>query len=181
MNQTIRVSLLLAAVLCCASAPPTYAARSEATTLARGGVMRCGGNHHLRLGGTEAHITHYPIRNFDSATGIALDRLRIFDATGTVIFDSALSGITPSDGALGPGNVLEPNQTVAFQTEDLLPAFLDSAHRPIQLEVQWSAPAKVLTLDAITVRLSRARNPTTGQMLEERGRHAVDCRSIMLR
>ena len=173
----VMVSLAL-----CAAVAPSQAAKSETGATAREGVIRCGGNHFLRLGGTEAHFTSYPLRNFDSANGITINRMRVFDAPGNVLFDSANSGLpTSEDGIIGPGNnVIGPNQSVLFDSHDLVP-YLPVANRPIQLEIVWSAPVRVLTLDAVTVRIVRARNTAGGGLGEERSRHAIDCRSIVLR
>jgi hypothetical protein len=59
--------------------------------------------------------------------------------------------------------------------------FLAATNRPIQLELAWSSTKAALSLDAITVRISRERDPGTGAVLAERGRHAVECRSIFLK
>ena len=174
--------VLIAAALG-ALAASSEAARSEAGATARQGVVRCGGNHHLRLSGTEVHFTHYALRNFDASTAIVIDRIRVFDGPGSVVFDSAIGGLPVSEnGLLGPGNnVLAPNQSAVIDSHEMVPAYLPDVRRPLQLEVEWSAPTRALSLDAITVRISHGRNATTGQMLEERGRHAVECRSISLK
>ncbi|HEX2829446.1 MAG TPA: hypothetical protein VHP37_24075 [Burkholderiales bacterium] len=175
-------SVLLAAVLS-SFACAAYADRSEGAATARQGTMRCGGNHFLRLAGSEIQFTSWVFRNFDSTQSITLDRLRVFDANGATLFDSASSTLPPSEeGNIGPGNnVLAPNMTVQFNSEDVLPAFLTQQTRPVQLELQWSSAQKVLTLDGITVRVSRQRDPSTGAQLAERGRHAIDCRTIATR
>ena len=175
-------SVLLAAALS-SFAYTAYADKSEGATTARQGVMRCGGSHFLRLGGTEIQFTSWVFRNFDSSVPITLDRLRVFDANGATLFDSASSTLPPSDeGNIGPGNnVLGPNMTVQFSSDSVLPAFLPEQLRPVQLELQYSSAQKALTLDGITVRISRERNPSGGQQLEERGRHALDCRTIATR
>lgn len=174
---------LVVSLALCAAIAPSQAAKSEAGATAREGVIRCGGNHFLRLSGTEAHFTSYPVRNFDSAHGITINRMRVFDAPGNVLFDSALSTLPLSeDGIIGPhNNLLGPNQSVLFDSHDLLPTYLPVTNRPIQLEIEWSAPVRVITLDAVTVRISRARNTSTGGIGEERARHAIDCRSIVLK
>src|SRR5205823_10878638 len=67
-------------------------------------------------------------------------------------------------------NTLNPNQTAQFNTNDILP-FLAQTDRPIQLEIEWSAPRRALGLDVITIRVARQRDPATGAILAERGRH----------
>jgi hypothetical protein len=172
----VLVGLALAAACFAAQA-----ARSEGEASARSGVLRCGGNHHLRMGGSEVHFSNITLRNFDSAQAIAIDRLRVYDAATNVIFDSAASGLPPpTDGAIA-GNVLAPNGSVVYSTLDLLPGFLPSERRPIQVQVDWSASRRALTLDASNVRLTRARDPATGMVLEERSRNSGECRTIAMR
>jgi len=160
----------------------SHAANIDDDTKARQGVIRCGGNNFLRLGGTEIQFTAYVIRNLSSTTPITVERLTFFDATGAVLFDSDTSGFPTFDSALlGPSdNVLDPNQTAQLNSYDVLP-FLPENQRPIQLEIVWSAPERVLTLEAIGVRVSRQRDPTTGAQLAERGRDGNKCRSVDLR
>ncbi len=177
----IKLYVLLVAMFPMIFAQQAQAARGEGSTTAKQGVVRCGGNHFLRLGGSESHTATYVIRNFDAINPIVINRLRFFDATGAILFDSTSGGLPPSDnGILGPtNNTLTANQSVFYQTEDILP-FLAPANRPIQLEIEWSSAQKALTLDAITVRIVRQRDPVTGAMQAERSRHAVECRSILL-
>jgi hypothetical protein len=174
--------LVLGTLLSLTVAGVAHADRGEGSTTARQGVVRCGGSHFLRLSGTEAHVTIYAIRNFDAANPIVIDRLRFFDATGAVLLDTAGGGLPPTDnGILGPANnTLNPNQSVTYHTQDLLP-FLAVTNRPIQLEIEWSAPRRALSLDAITVRIIRQRDAATGAQQAERSRSAVECRSIVLR
>jgi len=160
----------------------SHAANIDDDTKARQGVIRCGGNNFLRLGGTEIQFTAYVIRNLSSTTPITVERLTFFDATGAVLFDSDTSGFPTFDSALlGPSdNVLDPNQTAQLNSYDVLP-FLPENQRPIQLEIVWSAPERVLTLEAIGVRVSRQRDPTTGAQLAERGRDGNKCPSVDVR
>jgi hypothetical protein len=158
------------------------AADIDDDTKARQGVVRCGGNNFLRLNGTEIQFTAYVFRNMSSTTPITVERLTFFDAAGSVLFDSDTSGFpTFDDAILGPSdNVLEPNQTAQLNSFDVLP-FLPQNLRPIQLEIVWSAPERVLTLEAIGVRISRQRDPVTGAQLAERGRDGNRCRTVDLR
>ena len=180
LNKGIRV--LLAATLALGFAEAAQASRSEGAATGRNGVIRCGGNNFLRLGGTEVHTASYVLRNFDATTPIVIERIRVWNANGAVLFDSANSGLPAfENGVLGPGsNALQPNQTAQLNTEDVV-AFQAQSERPLQMEVQWSAAKAALSLDAVTVRTSRRRDPATGQVFEERGRHAIDCRSIFLK
>lgn len=174
--------VLLAATLGALSLP-IHAAQSEAGTTARQGVVRCGGNHLLRMSGSEVGFTAYAVRNFDSLGSITIDRMRMFNGQGIPLFDSLSGGLPPSENDLigGGQNVLGPNQSTVFYSFDMVPGFLPEGARPLQLEIQWSSPRSVVSLDAITVRITSARSTTTGAILEERGRHAIDCRSILLK
>jgi hypothetical protein len=175
--------VLLTTILSLTFAGAAYAAKGEGEIKARQGVVRCGGNNFLRLNGTEIQFTSYVIRNFDSEIPITIDRMRFFNANGLVIFDTGPGGLLPpsENGVLGPAdNTLEPNQTVQFNSDEILD-FLAQTNRPIQLEIEWSAAQRALSLDAVTVRISRQRDPVTGNIQAERGRHATECRSISLR
>jgi len=165
-----------------ASAGPLSARDIDDDTKARQGTVRCGGSNFLRLNGTEVQFTSYNFRNMSSTTPITIERLRFFDATGSALFDSNASGFPLFDnGILGPSdNVLDPNQTAQLDTLGLLP-FLPDTQRPIQLEINWSAPERVLTLDVALVRVGRQRDPVTGQQGPERSRHVRECRTIRLR
>jgi len=76
--------------------------------------------------------------------------------------------------------VLEPNQTAQLNSFDVLP-FLPENLRPIQLEIVWSAPERVVTLEVSGLRVSRQRDPATGVQQAERGRDGNSCRTIDLR
>src|SRR5206468_4498997 len=79
--------------------------RGKGETTARQGVVKCGGNNFLRLGGTEIQFASYTLRNFDATQPIVVDRMRFFDANGNVLFDTA-GGALPlaENGVLGPAN-----------------------------------------------------------------------------
>src|SRR6266550_3888101 len=155
-------SVLVITIFWAGFAGAALADRGEGETTARQGTVRCGGNNFLRLGGTEIQFASYILRNFDATQPIVVDRMRFFDANG--------------NGVLGPANnTLNPNQTAQFNTNDILP-FLAQTDRPIQLEIEWSAPRRALGLDVITIRVARQRDPATGAILAERGRHATECR-----
>ena len=160
----------------------SHAANLDGDAMARQGVLRCGGNNFLRLGGAEIQWTAYVIRNVSSATPITVERLTFFDATGSVLFDSSVAGFPAfAGGVLGPAdNVLDPNQSAQLFSYEILP-FLPEPQRPIQLEIVWSAPERVLTLQATTVRISRQRDPATGAELAERGRDGSSCRTVDVR
>lgn len=159
----------------------SHAANIDEDTKARQGVVRCGGNNLLRLSGAEVHFSSYTLRNLNSTTPITVERLTFFDATGNVLFDSGVSGIPAfANGVLGAGDaVLDPNQAAQLDTVNLLP-FLAMSQRPIQLEVTWSAPERVFTLQVSEVRIVRERDVSTGAQLAERSRSVSGCRTISL-
>jgi hypothetical protein len=174
-----KTALILSGLaLSLASFGEPQAADIDGDLKARGGTVRCGGSNHLRQSGTELHFSSYNLRNFGAAP-VTVERLTFFDANGMVLFDSNASGFPPfSNGVLGPAdNVLEPNQTAQVDSIDVLP-FLPENQRPIQLEIVWSAPARVLMLDVVGVRLVRQRDPVTGAQGQERSRDAGSCRTI---
>ena len=174
-----KTALILAGLaLSLVSSGGPQAAEIDGDLKARAGTVRCGGSNHLRQGGTELHFTSYNLRNFGTAP-ITVERLTFFDANGMVLFDSNVSGFPPfSNGVLGPSdNVLDPNQTAQLDSNDVLP-FLPESQRPLQLEVVWSAPTRVLTLGVVGVRLVRQRDPVSGAQLQERSRDAGPCRTV---
>jgi len=162
-----------------ASFVPLQAAEIDGDAKARNGTVRCAGSNSLRLAGTEIQYASYNLRNLNSATPITIERMTVFAATGQVLFDSDASGLPQfPNGVLGPSdNVLDPNQTANIDTTNFLP-FLPDNLRPIQVEFVWSAAERALLLDVSFIRVSRQRDPQTGQELQERSRSNGACRTI---
>ena len=174
--------VLLATIFSVTFVGPTRADTAEGAATARQGVVMCGGSNHLRLSGTEEHATRYVLRNFDSTNPIIIERMRFFDASGAILFDSDVLGLLPEsfNRILGPANkTLGPDQSAHFQSENILP-FLLPDKRPIQLEIEWSSGRAALTLDVSFTRVTRRRD-LAGNVFEERGRSDRDCRSIFLK
>jgi len=157
----------------------TRAAEIDGEAKARKGTVRCAGSNSLRLAGTEIQYASYNLRNLNSATPITIERMTVFAATGQVLFDSDASGLPQfPNGVLGPSdNVLDANQTANIDTTNFLP-FLPDNLRPIQVEFVWSAAERALLLDVSFIRVSRQRDPQTGQELQERSRSNGACRTI---
>jgi hypothetical protein len=156
------------------------AADGERTKEKKGGVLRCGGTSSLRLGGTEAQFTAWDLRNLSSTTPITIERVTFFAATGTVLFDSTVSGLPPFNagvpvGAAYNNNILGPNQTTGLTSFDVVGFVLDPTLLPLQVEFVWSATAQVPPLDVRTIRLSRERNPSTGALGADRARGDFNC------
>ena len=179
----VKTYVPLVAILSLLLSGTVMAGPSDGEAVARQGVVRCGGNHFLRLSGTEAHTTFYVLRNYNSTRSITIDRMIAFEADGSVLFDSDVSGLpATTNDILGPAdNLLQPNQTAQFDSGNIVPSFLAQTDRPIQLEIQWSATGKVLILDVSLVRLGRQRDPSTGSIGVERSRFLRECTSISLR
>ena len=178
--------VVLAGLLSLGMAGACYADSSGSGALTRGGVLRCGGTNSLRLSGTEIQFTAWDLRNLSSASSVTVERVKVFDAYGNVLFDSSSSGLPPflAGVYLGPAtnmapanNVLGPNQTTGLSSYDVV-GFLTPAQRPIQVEFAWSAPIAVPPLDVRAIRLSRERNPATGEQLADRARSDFSCVSI---
>jgi hypothetical protein len=129
------------------------------------GTLACGGNHFTRDGGAELHTTSYSLRNYASEGTITIESVTIYDAIGTVIYDSESSGFP------GPRTELGPHQSVLFNTGTILAYDLSSDLRPIQTIFRWSASEKApdLELRASVTRLARA---ATGP---ERARSDASC------
>lgn len=182
MPMRNKATEILVGLLLSLAAGVSNAGDADLDTKSRQGTVSCGGSNFLRLAGTEIQFTSYNLRNLSSTTPITIERLVFFDATGSVLFDSAVSGLPLFDnGILGPSdNVLEPNQTAHLDTIGVVP-FLPDTLRPIQLQISWTAPERVLTLDVAAVRIGRERDPITFQQGPERSRHLGHCRTISLR
>lgn len=129
------------------------------------GTLACGGNHFTRDGGTELHTTSYSLRNYASKGTITIESVTIYDASGTVIYDSESSGFP------GPRTELGPHQSVLFNTMSILAFDLPSDLRPIQAIFQWSASERAPDLELIgsTTRLARTDSG------EERSRSEGQC------
>ena len=165
---------LLVLALLVFAVPRSHAGHADGATKARAGTVMCGGNNRLRLSGAEAHRAVYTLRDYDPDQPITVDRIRFYNAVGTVLFDSDVTGFPAfANGLLGPGNqTLQPNQSSQLTSDSLLPN-LGMAVRPIQLRIDWSAPARALLMETVLVRQVR-----DGVTTAEVSRHAYECRTI---
>jgi hypothetical protein len=177
-----KASVLFAGIaLALGMAGVSFAVSAADSERAKGGVLRCGGTSSLRLGGTEAQFTAWDLRNLSSTTPITIERVTFFAATGTVLFDSSLSGLPPFNagvpvGAAYNNNILGPNQTTGLTSLDVVAlSNLPPTLLPLQVEFVWSATARVPPLDVRTIRLSRERNPTTFALGADRARGDFNC------
>jgi len=147
---------------------------------AREGQVSCGGNNFLRLGGTEHQTTLWVLHNFDPTEPIIINEWKVFNATGAIIYDSAVSGLPASNNGLigSANNTLNPHQTASFDSDVFLD-FLDQNVRPIQLVVAWSSARRAFPLNVGGAIRARERNPATGAIGAERMRSGIACESIL--
>jgi len=105
----------------------------------------------------------------------------VYNATGTILFDSDVSGIPASyNGVITPAdNALDPRQTADLRIQDLIPTQGRNS-RPFQVVVDWTADEPVLTLDAVHVRTNTDIDPATGAIGKQHGRHSTACRTTKL-
>ncbi len=148
---------------------------------ARQGFVRCEGNNFLSLSNTQEQTTNLGLRNFDGMRPITITGLRIYNALGALIYDSAVSGLPAfNNGILGPGNnTLSPYQSSILSFDAFLP-YLAQSDRPIQIFVTWSSPVPVLPLGVNSTIVVRERNPVSGNVMPERSRHSNPCEAILV-
>ena len=165
-NRLARV-LGLVGVLCCGLA---QAAQIENAIKLRAGTFACGGNHFLRVGGTEQHRSVYVISNPNPEITVALDRVRVFDANGKVLFDF------PNDAL--PASVkleLGPYETTQINSFDILIEELTSQDRPMQTHIEWSNLENRRGVAPSVGLVRTVRNVSDGA---ERSRTSAECRLI---
>lgn len=174
MKASVTATLLGAGLLL-----TTVAAHAGSEAQAQHGTIRCGGNHFVRLAGTELHFVNYVMRNRSDSAPITVDRILFFDATGQMFYDTSISGFPQfSNGVLGPHNrVLAPNQTGQLDVTSFLP-YLTETQRPMQAEIHWSAPKKVLPLSVDLIRLVQQIDPATRARGAEKTRDSQDCDEV---
>lgn len=179
--QHLLSALLLAPLL---ATNPAHAGATEPNKTALGGTVGCAGNHFNRLNGAEAHRSVYLLRNYSESTGINIDRIRVFNASGVNLYDSTADGFpTFINGVLGPSDrVLEPHQTAQLGLADILGNTLPGNERPVQAIFDWSATTgKVLLPHIGHVLLIRDRDIATGALGGELARQSGGCRAIFIR
>lgn len=174
-------SLLMGSLLAGMAATSVQASDAERGRKGIEGSVTCGGAYYIRNGGTEIQRSTYVLRNVSDNGIIYLDRVRVFSATGAILFDSDVSGIPASyNGVITPAdNSLDPRQTANLRIADLIPT-QGRNNRPLQMVVDWNADEPTLTLDAVNVRTNTDIDPVTGKIGKQRGRHATACRTTKL-
>jgi len=158
------------------------AAASDRGKKAIEGSVSCGGAYYVRNGGTEIQRSTYVLRNVSDAGTIYLDRVRVYSANGTILFDSDVSGIPASyNGVISAvDNGLDARQTANVRIADLIPQ-QGRSNRPIQTVFDWTADESILTLEATNVRTNTDIDPVTGKIGTQRGRHSSACRTTKIK
>ena len=113
--------------------PPFPLPPVGSNSVSTSGTLYCAGFHSNTTPG------RFIFRNFDETGSIVIDGIRVYEGDGTVLYDSATSGLPVGvDGRLGPANnVLGSHQTEAFDSLSAFP--LPSSSSFIQLILEWHA------------------------------------------
>ena len=150
----------------------TQATSSDSDTVASGGTVACSGNFREDSG----RLTRWIIHNINENASITLDRMRVYTAGGTNVYDSMTDGLAPS-ATVVPFGVIGPFQTLSFKSGDLitggfLPGALPGNERPVKAIFDWSSTngKRVLTPYVLITRRNTNASEDT--------RHARDCRAI---
>ena len=133
-------------------------------------TLACGGNY------SATQASNWTFRNYNETVPVKIVRMRFFDAQGTLIHDSLVSGLpAASNGLLGAANnTLEAHQSALFTSDTLIAdgtlAPLPSTQRPIMLIVNAAGHPVAQPLAGTLTRITRSAD--TGA---ETGRTASDC------
>ena len=159
-HGVFRILPLLIATLILIGPDTALGTASDGTTKARGGEFACGANW-----STRGHSSHWTVRNVNESHAIKLERLRIYDGDGSLLFDSQ---------SVSPGEIIDPHETGSFRSENLvadgnLPA--DMSFQPGLAIFTWSSMKgmPVLTPYAYLTRGGAGDK-----------RHQADCRTTRL-
>ena len=168
LARAIQITFLSILLMLTANVQATSSDRGEK---AGNGTVVCTGNFRESTSTT----TRWTIHNVDKKRSIVLDRMRVFTAGGTKVYDSSNDGLATSSTVV-PFGKIRPYQTISVKSETLitngfLPAELPGDERPVQVIFEWSSSSEkdVLTPYVIMTRHSTSTGET---------RHARDCRTI---
>jgi hypothetical protein len=147
---------------------------SDADSVASEGTVACAGNF-AETSFTVDFLSRWTIRNLNDDASITVDRMRVFQADGTTLYDSDIHGPAPS-ATVVPFGVVGPYQALSIISRDLIdaglvPGNLPSNQTPITAVFDWSSTSgkRVLTPYVLLTRRGASNSDT---------RHARDCRSI---
>jgi len=106
--------MIVAMFVLTAFAGVTHATSSDRDREAKRGTVACSGNFR------GAHNSRWIIHNLNDDASIRLDRMRVYTAGGTNVYDSLTDGPAPS-ATVVPFGVIGPLQTLSFKSADLIP------------------------------------------------------------
>jgi hypothetical protein len=154
-----------------AFAGAAQATSSDGDAVAKAGTVVCNGQFLSGIANSR-----WTIHNLNDRKSITLDRMRVYTAGGTNVYDSMTDGPAPS-ATVVPFGVIGPFQTLSFRSNELitggfLPGDLPDNERPIKVIFDWSSTnrKRVLTPYVLLTRRSVSDSGDRG--------HARDCRSI---
>jgi len=158
-----------------------FAAAADRAKKGVEGSLSCGGTYYTRNGDTEIQRSTYILRNVSDAGVIYLNRVRVYNAKGSLLFDSDISGLpTSRNGVLSAvDNGLDSRQSANYRIADLITQQGRNT-RPLQAVFDWTADEPTLSLDAVNVRTNTDIDPVTGVVGKQRGRHSSACRTTKL-
>ncbi|MFA9460334.1 hypothetical protein [Thiohalorhabdus methylotrophus] len=167
----IRFIACLAGGITLSGAGPVPATTADADLSARAGTFVCGGNY--RSPDVSALWT---IRNISASRVLHLKRMRLYAASGRLIYDSRQSEAPPAFTNVDFGD-LQPHQTVQLRTQELgnaglLPRFLESGERPLQAVFDWESRSG----EPMRIPLAIYTRVGPGGT-----RHALSCRTIEIK
>lgn len=145
------------------------------------GSVTCGGNYFSRSGGSELHRSTYVLRNIANEGAINIQRIRVYNANGMVLFDSSLTGLPSFYNSVvsASDTALDPHQSAQLRIVDMIPS-QSRNNRPLQTVINWTANQTILSLEAVNVRTIADVDPVTGKVGKQRGRHLYECRTTKL-
>ena len=126
-----------------------------AQPLVREGIKVCSGAFFVRDidGVDELHDTLYVLRNFNDAESITIDRIRAWDKTGTLIWDSDIDGLPA-----GTQPVLNPHEGMKFRAAALTMNVVEPTpgqFELMQIQIDYSLEARGISLGSAMVRFAR--------------------------
>jgi len=185
MNFKMKSSLITAIFCCTAStALPViaYAGDADRESFGVEGSVTCGGNHFNRVGGTETQRSNYVLRNVSDEGLISLNRVRVYNAGGALIYDSNVNGIPPFNNNVlsNSDTILDPHQSAQLNIDAFIPT-QGRDNRPLQAVFDWSAEQPTLTLEISHIRTVSELDPATGAVGRQYARATTACRTTSLK
>jgi hypothetical protein len=176
------MAMSLGASLLCSAAQPVMAGDADMGRRGVEGSVSCGGNHFNRNGGTETQRSNYVLRNFSDDGTIYLNRVRVYNAGGTLVYDSAVSGMPPfvNNVLSNADNTLNARQSAQLNLADFIPA-QNGSNRPLQTVFDWSADEPTLAMEVSHIRTVSEYDAATGATGKQYARGHTSCRTTNLK